>query len=229
MPTNLLRCIAVSLGVVVALAATAAPAGDIRVYADPVLEVSVDSRALKSEEVPLSLYKAMGLDGGPWWYFAKYDDSKVSGRRYFMVAGNGQYWLDTEPPTKANDLEAQDEVLYLRDGQYQSVDNVVGFSDPDDHVPERVIMGLYRDLVERLIRQLGSPQAIDKELREYWTDLGGKVQVDPYMYRVLESHGIKNMCLNGGWTSADAPVKTHPGMRKCLIDPMKIGAQKGAG
>ncbi|HET7174499.1 MAG TPA: hypothetical protein VFK21_00675 [Gammaproteobacteria bacterium] len=216
------RSIATSLSLVFVLAAAMARAGDPQGYADPSLEVFVDYRTLKSEEVPRSLYKAMGLGGGPWWYFAKYDDSKVSGRRYLMVAGNAEYWLDTTPPTKAKNLEAQDEVLYFQDGKYQSVDNVGGFSDPADHLPERVIMGLYQDLIDRLIRQLGSAAAVDKGISESWRIAGGKAAVDRYLYRVLDSRGIKNMCVYYG-------EPAEPGMRICAKRNDAVPGAKGGG
>ncbi|HEV2112434.1 MAG TPA: hypothetical protein VGT99_13835 [Gammaproteobacteria bacterium] len=171
----------------------------------------------KFEEIPHALYGAMDLQDGPWWYYAKYNDSKVSGRQYFIIGGLA-YPLacdcsgstDKAHPAKQKEKEESDVVLVLRRGKFQVVDNVVGYDDPVNHLPRRVIEGLSQDGAERLIRAFGSAASIDKAILETWKDSGGIAKVsDMPFYKALRAVGVKNICAD-----PDAPPNSFEGQCK---------------
>jgi len=164
---------------------------------EPLVGIEYDVRAVKYEEIPLSLYAAMGLRDGPWWYYGKYDDSKVSGKQYFMIAGLLHPWLDTEPPKRdMKVLEESDEVMVLHEGKYEDVDNVIGYSDPVNGVPERAVAGLSQDAAARMVKAFGSPEAVDRAIAAQADPRRGMATINPKeVVDALKALGVTKVCL----------------------------------
>jgi hypothetical protein len=154
---------------------------------DPLLGLAFEPTAQRFEPAPGAIVKELRLRAGQYWLFASYDDSSVGGCRYAVIAGLARPSLDTVPPLEGP-LEPDFGVVVARCGSSYRALGVPDRMFTDLGLPQRVIVGLVRDAVARLVLGFGGKEALERTLQEQWK---GQLSVAPALADALRDAGVR--------------------------------------